>query len=1009
MHLHCRIAVLAPLALVFILDACGRRSVDSAARSPQDEIKSFHLNQDFNVELFASEPDVMSPVEMVFDENGRIYVAEMLDYPADPPPGKPARSRIRLLDTDGDGKIVRTTIFADHVLEVSGILPWKGGLVVTSAPDILYIKDTDADGKADIREVLYTGFPKVDPEARITNPRLGIDNWIYCSNDGQEARITSPKHPERRPVLVGGADFRFRPDRDVAEPASGPAQFGATWDLWGNRFISQNTTHVRHVVVPMQYLARSPLLDVGAVAFDISDHGRPSGRMYPLSQPPAWRVERTRLRQQRYRENHMEKVRPLDPSTEMASGWFTAAAGGTIYSGDQFADRYRGNLFTGDVSGNLVHRDILTPDGVTFVASRAPEEQQREFLAATDPWFRPCNFANAPDGNLYIVDIYREFIETPVSIPEALKKLMNFWNGDTKGRIYRLVPKNPSHKRSLKPNLASATIPELVRTLEHPNGWHRDTAHRLLVERHDATAVPMLKDLLNKSPSAPARIHALWVLEGLSALDAPTVLTALRDSQARVRQNAVRVAEELIPTSKPVAQALLAMVSDSDAPVQFQLAWTLGTMNGEDVLPALAELASQHAPDRWFRIAVLSSVHDAAAQLFKRLLPKKQLVNEPEFLSQVAALIGARHEPGEMAYFLGALPQLKQPGAGLSGLAKGLKLSGVKAVQVPGAELLLSRYLNSSSEPIQEAAWDTAGYLEMPKLISRAVVAASNPKLDFTKRRHAVHILRSAPYSTASPVLRGILELQPASELQTAAIDSLAAFDDPGVATTLIANWKSYGPDTRKRALSALLNKRDRVPVLLHALESGQLERNAIDAAGRARLLQYSERSIADRAGRLFQGATSDRAKVIDSYRDALKMAGNPEHGKKKFEEACGKCHLPRKQGGRVGPDLSGISSKTNEELLTSILNPSYAIEPQFTNYIVTTKDGRLYDGIIANETPGTITLRGGSEQDETLLRQNIEEMRASSISLMPDDLEKSLSRQDVADVIAYLQASASP
>src|SRR4029079_707216 len=202
------------------------------------------------------------------------------------------------------------------------------------------------------------------------------------------------------------------------------------------------------------------------------------------------------------------------------------------------------------------------------------------------------------------------------------------------------------------------------------------------------------------------------------------------------------------------------------------------------------------------------------------------------------------------------------------------------------------------------------------------------------------------PYFTASPVLRGILQSEPASELQTAAIDSLAVFDDPAVATILIANWKSYGPDTRKRALSALLNQRDRVPVLLRALESGQLEPNAIDAAGRARLLQYSDRSIADRAGRLFQGATSDRAKVIDSYRDALKMIGNPDHGKKKFEEACGKCHLPRKQGGRVGPDLSGISSKTNEELLTSILNPSYAIEPQFTNYIVTTKDGRVYDGI---------------------------------------------------------------
>ena len=402
------------VALLFILVACNKKGSEPPALSPQEALKSFHLSNDFRVELFASEPEVMDPVEMVFDENGRAYVAEMRDYPEDPPPGKPARSRIRLLeDTDGDGKIDRSTVFADEVLEVSGILPWKGGLVVTSAPDILFLKDTNGDGKADLRQVLYTGFPKVNPEARVTNPRLGIDNWIYVANDGREGQITSPAHPERSPIAVGGADFRFRPDRELAEPASGPTQFGTTFDDWGNRFITQNTVHTRHVVVPMQYLARAPLLDVPSVSQDISDHGRPSVRIFALTQPQEWKVERTQLRQQRYRENHLEKIRELDPSTEMAGGYFTAAAGGTIYSGDTFPEKYQGNLFTGDVSANLVHRDLLRPDGVTFVASRSEEEQDREFLASTDIWFRPCNFANAPDGNLYMVDMYRIFIETP--------------------------------------------------------------------------------------------------------------------------------------------------------------------------------------------------------------------------------------------------------------------------------------------------------------------------------------------------------------------------------------------------------------------------------------------------------------------------------------------------------------------------------------------------------------------------------------------------------------------
>jgi putative membrane-bound dehydrogenase-like protein len=1000
MFTRCLVVVLA-----LILPACTKRATGPSALSPQAELKSFHLNDDLDIELFANEPAVMSPVEMVFDENGRIYVAEMLDYPTDPPPGKPARSRIRLLeDTDGDGKIDRATIFADNVLDVSGLMPWKGGLIVTSAPNILFMKDTDGDGKADIREVLYTGFPKVDAEYRITNPRLGIDNWIYCSNFGQDGHITSPKHPERSPISVRGADFRFRLDRDVAEAASGSAQFGSAFDVWGDRFITHSTMHVRHVVVPRQYLARAPLLDAGAVALEISDHGRPSGRMYPLTKPQAWRVERTRLRQERYHENKLESVRPLSPSSEMAEGYFTAASGGTIYSGDQFPEKYRGNLFTGDVSGNLVHRDILSPDGVTFVASRAPEEQEREFLASTDPWFRPCNFTNGPDGNFYVIDIYREFIEAPSAIPDALKKTMNFWSGDTLGRIYRIFPNSSPHKRNLKPNLGAATIPELVKNLENPNGWHRDTAHRLLLERQDPAAVPFLKQLLANSQFPPARILALWTLEGLSAIDAATVMNTLKDTHPRVREQAVRVAEELVPSSKPVEQALLAMTSDPDPRVQFQLAFTLGQMSGERVMTALAELASQHANDQWFRVAVLSSVRDSAIQFFDRMVSKRKLAEQPELLSQLASLIGAKHDPREIAHFLGEMPKVKQPDAGLSGLARGLQLAGVKSLRVPGAEALLIRFLNSPSEQVQNAAWETARYLEMPELTRQATADALAPHLSMKKRLNAVRALRSAPFSAAAPVLRKVLESQPGSELQSAAIESLAAFDDGSVAASLITNWKSYDPLARTKAVDALLSQRDRVPILVQALENHQLEINAVDAADRARLLQYPDRAIAERARALFQNNTSDRMKVLASYQSVLKMTGDPAHGKKAFEETCGKCHLPRKQGGRVGPDLSGISSKTKEELLTSILNPSYAIEPQFTNYIVTTKDGGLHDGIIANETPGTITLRGGSAQDETLLRKNIVDTRASSISVMPDDLEKSLSRQDLADVISYLR-----
>jgi putative heme-binding domain-containing protein len=192
---------------------------------------------------------------------------------------------------------------------------------------------------------------------------------------------------------------------------------------------------------------------------------------------------------------------------------------------------------------------------------------------------------------------------------------------------------------------------------------------------------------------------------------------------------------------------------------------------------------------------------------------------------------------------------------------------------------------------------------------------------------------------------------------------------------------------------------------LLKAIEDEQVERSAVDAAARSHLYDSPDPAIAQKARALLESTNSDRGKVVASYHDVLAMPGDVTRGKKAFDQTCARCHMPRKQGGRVGPDLSGINNKTKEELITSILNPSYAIEPRFVNYIVTTKDGRMYDGVIANETPGSITLRGGSEEgDETVLRKNVAEIRASSVSLMPEDLEKSLSKQDLADVIAYLR-----
>ncbi len=688
--------------------------------------------------------------------------------------------------------------------------------------------------------------------------------------------------------------------------------------------------------------------------------------------------------------------------TEQLAGWFTAASGGTIYNGDAFPKEYAGNVFTGDVSGDLVHRDILRPDGATFAAHRAKDNV--EFLASTDPWFRPCNFANAPDGNFYVTDIYRQVIEQPESIPEELRKKIDFFNGDRLGRIYRIAPNHPQRKGNLKPNLGAASSGELVKQLANLNGWNRWTAHRLLLERQDRSVIPDLKSMA-ANPSPEARSHALWLLAAFSALEQADVQRALKDGDARIRRNALQLSEPLMNKSKPLADAVLAAAADPDTQVRFQSALTIGNLKDTRALGTLSQLAHTGSADPWFRLAILSSVADEASPFFHMVLAQGESWTDPALLAGLSALIGARSNRNELGPWFAALPKLTHPDSALAGLTRGLKLAGARNLQVAGADQAFARLLSSGNDAVERAAWEASRYFELATLLRQAGKDAEAPGLAPAKRILALRALRGGRFAVVSPVLQRVIEAHPGPEVEAAAIDSLAAFDEPAAGQAILEHWRGYSPEGRKHAVAAMIAQNNRVPLLLKAIEDKQVETSAVDAAARSHLYDNPDRSVAAKARALLEATGSDRAKVVAAWHDVLALNGDVARGKKAFDENCARCHMPRKQGGRVGPDLSGINNKTKDELLTSILNPSFAIEPRFVNYIVTTKDGRMYDGVMANETPGAITLHGGSEEgDQTILRKNVAEIRASSVSLMPEDLEKSLSKQDLADVIAYLR-----
>lgn len=640
---------------------------------PEEALKSFQLQDGFKIELFAAEPYVLDPVDMVFDEKGNAFVVEMPDYPFMPEDGKGV-GRIRMLqDTDGDGRIDNAIIFADSILEATSILPWKDGLIVTAAPHILYLKDTDGDFRADEKEVLFSGFFENNSEAQITSLRFGVDNWIYAANNGQAGEVTFNRKPNAPALSMRGADFRFRLDRGEFELESGAAQFGQSMDDWGHRFITQNTLHIRQVVIPMRYLKRHANMPSVTSLINISDHDL---EMFQLTPPPYWRAERTRRRTQQYKEQNLDRV-------EYAEDHFTGSSGGTIYAGDAFPEEYYGNVFTGDVAGNLVHRDVLFPqeESPAFVAKRAESEQSKEFLASTDSWFRPAGFTVGPDGMLYVVDMYRQHIETPLSIPEDLKEDMDFLRGNQHGRIYRIVPENAGESKQTSFSLKEKTAGELVGLLAHPNRWWRLQAQRLLLERQDSSIVPGVKELFSGHDDPRVRLHALYVLEGLNTLDASLVSQAMKDSHPGVREHGVMLAERY-PALLP---ELLKIVDDPAVRVVFQATLSLGQFSGEKVVGALSKVMEKYGKDSWFQTAVLSSPAGSSVDMLTSLINASFFeVHEPwkvTFLEDFSYTVGSATRQKEILAYLNLFdgPALKKDDqwkiAGVKGLTKGLEKS----------------------------------------------------------------------------------------------------------------------------------------------------------------------------------------------------------------------------------------------------------------------------------------------------------------------------------------------
>jgi putative membrane-bound dehydrogenase-like protein len=970
--------------LFFLLASTATYATDGPL-SPEDSLKYLKTEPGLKVELVAAEPMVVSPVAIAWDEKGRLYVVENRGYPVGPGEGKPPVGQVVLLeDTDGDGKYDKRTVFADGLTFPNGVMPWNGGVYVTCAPYLYYFKDTDGDGKADIKQIVFKGFQDLSTtQLRVSHPTLNLDNWVYLTSGLTAAKVTAPEHPDRPVAFLNRVDGRFRPGTDELHETAGTAQFGQTFDRFGRKFICSNRNHIQQVVLKTRYLKRNPNLAFSQQVEDIPDH-EAACRVYPLSANIT--------------------------TAAFHAGYITSACGITIYDGTALPYNYRGDSFTCEPAGNLVHHDVLSPNGVTFIAKRA--YPTNEFLASPDNWFRPVNLANGPDGALYVCDMYRKTIEHPDYLPEATRKVTDFESGKTMGRIYRIVRENnlADAKYKFQPrkfDLSKLSAKELVAEFNNPNIWWRMTVQRLLLERQDKKAVSYLKSLSVKGETPEARVHALRTLEGLGALTEDEIKGALHDKNPGVREHAIELAEPRLSSSSVLPTELLALAADPDPRVRFQCALSLGDINDIRVVRPLARIALRNLDDKWTRAAVLTGINHREELFLRELLRlarQNQFESLPAMMSDLGRILGAAVQAERLGPTLEQLVGSKDSTdlpwemAAASGFGDALKSRQSSTANSPSpsdGERVRERGL-SDRPPLMALSGGGSPELRdaLQNLFKRAIDLAVDHHQPLTLRLPAISLLGQAEYSTSAKPLEQLIEPQQPSEIQTAAIRALGQFANTNVAIALVTKtrWNGYTPAVRDIVLSLLMPNTNSLHTLFDAIQNGDVAAYTVNADRRNQLMKHKDPSIQERANALFKDLTpGDRMKVYEETKSILSLTPDAKNGHAVFQKNCTPCHTFAGEGHIVGPDLTGIRNQPSEVILLHIVVPEYEIMPIYTCYNVETKDGQSYTGILAGETQSAITLRMAQGVEQPIPRSNIASMQTSRLSLMPQELEKAM------------------
>ena len=948
------------------------------ALSPSEAVAKMTVPPGFQVELVASEPDIVNPVAMTFDERGRVWITESLEYPRQS--AGPGRDRVKVLeDTDGDGKADKFTVFADGLNIPSGVAVGAGGVWVANAPDILFLKDTDGDGKADTREVVVTGFGRYDTHELPNSLTWGPDGYLYGWNGVfNPARIDYRGKHHEFTCAVFRIDPRTRDFEVYCEGTSNP--WGITWDEEGSAFASACVIdHLWHLTETGYYHRQ--------------------GGPYP---PFTWKLESI-----------------VDHKHQKA-----AYCGITYFDSDAYPETYRGRLFMGNIHGSGINVDRLVRSGATYRGTT-----EADFLSANDAWFMPVVQKIGPDGSLYVLDWYDRYhcYQDANRDPNGIDRL--------KGRLYRVRYRDTP--RAPRFDLAKESDDQLIARLASPNIYYRDLAQRLLRERDKPETRRKLQSLiLDDSSPRKARMHAIWTLIGTGRLEAGLHERLLDDRDPTVRAWAVRAAGNFRKVDPVIARAVLKLADDRSLDVKVQVAIASRKLDGVDPLPTLIGVIDQGESDTllgpivWQNLQPL--LEERGADLVK-LLAASDLEKSPHLAAMLPRVLerllgGSKPQPEAAVAVLSKL--LEGPPRGevfdatdwsLEILADRLQGGTMPEAERSALRGLLPKVLAKilSGDPdsplfmdaaLVATAWKDPAAL---KAAGKILTSTGNPE---ERRLRALNALIGSADPTVLDVVGPTLADRKAGSpgFRGQLLASLGRLDAPRVAEVVLASYPRLEPELQPKAVELLTQRTPWVRALLDAVGREVIPSSALNVNQIRKLASTKDRELADRVksiwGTVREGRNPAREQVIERMRATLKDAhGDPVAGALVFKNVCGQCHKIYGEGQEVGPEVTLNGRGSYEQLLSNIFDPSLVIGPAYQATTVATNDGRVLTGLLVEDSPQRVVLKLQGGKTETIAKSAVEESKLSPLSLMPEGLEGQVTPKELADLFAYITLDKPP